>query len=190
MNISGKFRVKGNYCSFACMLADNKDYKHNSYISSLYKQLTCGLLGDSDTYIKSLEHSLDYLDINAKNKYIQSIKNLIVNKLEVAPPRSCLKMFGGKLTIEEFRNSTKERKIYKMIEYPMYVSRDWIEEIDIQCVKDINKTLFNLQDNHTNIQSLTSDKINNIKQRNVDSNNNKNKNIVINNNNINKFIFE
>ena len=51
-------------------------------------------------------------------------------------------MFGGDLTIEEFRNAFRENKIYKMIEYPMFVSKDYIEEVDIQNVKRVNHNVF------------------------------------------------
>ena len=51
-------------------------------------------------------------------------------------------MFGGKLSIEEFRNKSNEQKIYKMIEYPMYISRDYVERVDLENVKNINKRLF------------------------------------------------
>jgi hypothetical protein len=112
-----KFRVKGVFCSFACMMSYKADYHY----------------GASDYLIKYL-----YKKITGEGCYG-------VN-LEKAPPRCALKMFGGELTIEEFRNSSKEHKVYKMVEYPMYVSRDYVEEVDISNVKTINTRLF---DEHT-----------------------------------------
>lgn len=111
--VNNKFRVRGIFCSFACMLAYNEVYvknKQNQLIKFMYKKLT----GEFD-----------------------------INKRMVkAPSRFVLKMFGGALTIEEFRNSTKEGKIYKMVEYPMFISRDYIEEIDLSIVKNANSNIF------------------------------------------------
>jgi len=110
---SDKFRVKGIFCSFSCMLAykqDKRIYNVDYLIKALYCKLTKTLLIDSE--------------------------------LKPAPAQCSLKIFGGELSIEEFRNSTKENKIYKMIDYPMYISRDFIEEIDIQNVKAVNKNMF------------------------------------------------
>jgi hypothetical protein len=63
-------------------------------------------------------------------------------KITPSPPRCSLKMFGGELTIEQFRNDLKENKIYKMIEYPMFISKDYIEEVDIQNLKKVNQKVF------------------------------------------------
>jgi hypothetical protein len=52
-------------------------------------------------------------------------------------------MFGGELSIDEFRNASNENKIYKMIEYPMCIYNDYVEEIDIENVKNANIKLFN-----------------------------------------------
>lgn len=110
---TNKFRVKGIFCSFSCMLAYKQDKRIlnvDYLIKALYCKLTKTLLNDSE--------------------------------LKPAPPRCSLKIFGGELTIDEFRNSTRENKIYKMIDYPMYISRDFIEEIDIKNVKAVNKNIF------------------------------------------------
>lgn len=110
---TNKFRVKGIFCSFSCMLAYKQDKRIlnvDYLIKALYCKLTKTLLNDSE-----LKH---------------------------APPRCSLKIFGGELTIDEFRNATRENKIYKMIDYPMYISRDFIEEIDIKNVKAVNKNIF------------------------------------------------
>ena len=110
-----KFRVKGVFCSFSCLMAYRNDsckqYSMTNYlVKFMYSKLTGTFLLDSN--------------------------------LTPAPPRSSLKMFGGDLTIEEFRNAFRENKIYKMIEYPMFVSKDYIEEVDIQNVKRVNHNVF------------------------------------------------
>lgn len=107
-----KFRVNGIYCSFACMKAENNDKK--LYKDSLIKFLYIKLTNDYD-----------------KRKYIKP-----------APPRCALKMFGGELSIEDFRKNSNENKIYKLIEYPMFISRDYIEEVDLAHVKNVNFNVF------------------------------------------------
>lgn len=113
-----KFMVKGVFCSFACVLAykeDKKLYDKNYLINLLYKKLT---------------EDLSILEE-------QGIK------LRPAPPRCCLKMFGGELSIDEFRNASNEHKIYRMIEYPMCMYNDYVEEVDIVNIKNANSKLFN-----------------------------------------------
>lgn len=112
-----KFMVKGVFCSFSCMIAYKNDKKlvNNNYlVNYLYTKLTS-----------------DYSIIH---------KN---NLLKPAPPRCSLKMFGGELSIDEFRNSSSENKIYKMIEYPMCMYNDYVEEVDIANMKNANSKLFN-----------------------------------------------
>lgn len=60
-----------------------------------------------------------------------------------APPRCALKLFGGILSIEEFRRCEQDQKMYRLIEYPMFVSRDYVEEVDLQKIKRVNSKLFN-----------------------------------------------
>lgn len=142
-----KFRVKGVYCSFACMISNNeKDIKDRSLINLMYKKLSGIIIGNKDVYKKMLENNFGKSEI--ENEYIQSLVDLMDESLYTALPRNTLKMFGGKLSIEEFRNASKEKKVYKMVEYPLYISRDYLEKFDLQIVKDINQTLFK-QNNDT-----------------------------------------
>ena len=67
---------------------------------------------------------------------------MIINFKE-APSKIVLKAFGGLLSIEEFRNLSNENKTYKMIEYPMYMSRDYIAEVDLANIKQVNTKVFN-----------------------------------------------
>lgn len=169
---NNKFRVKGVFCSFACVCSYNKEvYSNNLKIDSLikymYKKMTGGLIQS-----KKLLHTHQYSD-----EYIKALDSFIDSSLECAPSRYTLKMFGGNLTIEEFRNSVKERKIYNMIEYPLYISRDYIEEVDLQKVKDLNTSLFNKKTIYVNNEK----QIQEAKIRD-------NKNIVVTNNGIDKFI--
>ena len=113
-NNKKKFHVKGVFCSFSCMLAYKKDNPHYKSKQDLINFLYTKLTG---TFL---------LDIN----------------LCPAPPRCSLKMFGGELSIDQFRNSFKEHKIYNMIQYPMFVCNDYIEEVDIENIKRVNQNVF------------------------------------------------
>ena len=188
-----KFRVKGIYCSFACMLADNEikliHAKYKSLVQSLYKRLTgCFSVGSKEMYIKILKLKYDlnkYFDgnIDIQDNFIKNMLYFTEYKLEKAPPKCILQIFGGKLTIEEYRNLIKEKKSYMMIEYPMYISRDYAKEINIENIKDINKTLFIDKHNKNEILDITP-KLEDAKDR-INSQVSKN---VITNNSINKFI--
>jgi hypothetical protein len=130
-----KFRVKGLFCSFACMTMYNDNCRvtkneNNCMIKQLYTILT-------------------------ESKLSSSIKR--------APLRECLQMFGGDLTIEEFRENFNESKLYKKIEYPMYISRDYIEEVDIKNTKDVNVNIFKDIFQTSNTDSLK--QINDAKRR-------------------------
>jgi hypothetical protein len=184
-----KFRVKGVFCSFACMLAyDTKmDVRSKSMITHLYKQLTGGYSIDlKDDYIKMLynDRTIQELfkdNLEYKDEYIQSLASFIDEPLEKAPLRCTLKIFGGQLSIEEFRNTTKERKVYKMIEYPMYISRDYVEEVDLQNLKKVNKNLFGKQSFSPKTNALDDKKLEEAKTR-VQSS------VVVTNNSIDRFI--
>lgn len=184
-----KFRVKGVFCSFACMLASDNGMtvKSKSMITYLYKQLTGGYTLDlKDEYIKMLYKDATIQELFKDNpeyqdEYIQSLASFIDEPLEKAPPRCSLKMFGGDLDIDEFRNSTKERKVYRMVEYPMYISRDYVEEVDIQNLKKINKNLFGKQQYVQQSNTLDDKKLEEVKNRVTSS-------VVVTNNSIDRFI--
>lgn len=186
-----KFRTKGVFCSFACTIAYGKCYNHyntrtKSMINSLYNKLTGYTNTDlkenyKDILKKDIERkNLFEGDIDLQNEYIESLCIFLDTPLEPAPDKCVLKMFGGELSIEEFRNSTKERKVYKMIEYPMFVSRDYVEEIDINNLKNVNKNVFTKQ----NVQltnKLDDNKLNEVKAR-------VNSTVVTTNSGMNRFI--
>lgn len=147
-----KFIVKGIFCSFACSIAYNDDCNsinsNKDLIHLMYKKLTGNYINDPILYKKILINQLSNKgieDYTLIENYIQKLAVLVEKKLKSAPPRSALKMFGGELTIEEFRGQSNEKKIYKMIEYPMCIARDYIQEIDVQTLKNANATVFNTQ---------------------------------------------
>ena len=185
-----KFQVKGVFCSFACMLAhnDKPDSKTTSMINFLYKKLTGGSENSlQEHYIEMLRRNsqlneLFDTDSKLKEEYIQSLASLVHAPLEKAPPRCTLKMFGGELDIDEFRNATKERKVYKMIEYPMYISRDYVQEVDLQNIKKANKNIFNQQSVIPSKNTLDDKKLEEVKNRMTSSS------VVVTNNSIDRFI--
>jgi hypothetical protein len=178
---SDKFRTRGVFCSFSCMIAhDQLEYKYkNKYlIKCLYTKLTGGReITDKTNFINSLKKNAPTI---YKDDYIDTITSFIDSNLEPAPPRYALKMFGGNLDITQFRNATKERRVYRMVKYPMYISRDYIEEVDIGNLKEANKKLFSKQE-HLPKNLLDSSKVQDLKKKMKDT-------VIISNNSIDKFI--
>jgi hypothetical protein len=152
-----KFRVKGVFCSFSCMIAyknDNKVRNVDHHVRYLYKKLT----------------GTDFIEK----------ANLIS-----APPRCLLKLFGGDLTIEEFRSKFNEKKKYRMVEYPMIISHEYIEELDIANVKNANSNYFGDNTTVQKIITLDESKINDAKKR---LSSNRIKNTITKGNTIDKFL--
>lgn len=178
---SDKFRTRGIFCSFSCMIAHDQlenNYKNKYLIKCLYTKLTGGReIADKTNFINSLKKCAPSL---YKDDYIKSITSFIDSNLEPAPPRYTLKMFGGNLEITQFRNATKERRVYRMVKYPMYISRDYIEEVDIGNLKEANKKLFSKQE-HVPKNLLDSSKVQDLKKKMKDT-------VIVNNNSIDKFI--
>jgi hypothetical protein len=117
-----KFRCQGVFCSFSCMMAFHNE--HNG---------------------KGESHLIKYLYSKVTGTPLPHCR------IHPAPPRWCLSKFGGPLSLNQFRQSSKENKIYKMVEYPMFVSRDYIEEVDIANVKNANSRVFTDSNKHTNV---------------------------------------
>lgn len=191
--VHNKFIVKGTFCTFACLLGyyynttKKREVNIISLIKFMYKKLT-GILNvpKQQDYKQMLESTLndDMFDSKEiKDNYIDALVQMTTDKLEPAPPRCSLKIFGGELSIEEFRNSTNEHKIYKLIEFPLCISRDYIEAVDIQNLKNINLNVFTPSTRTSNI--LDDKKIEEAKIRIQASTKNNN---VVTNNGIDKFI--
>lgn len=139
-SINNKFQVKGIFCSFACIVSYNRD-------------------------IKSKSNKFEYL---IKFLYTKLTGAKLHDIIKPAPPRCSLKMFGGELSIEEFRNTFNENKIYKLVEYPMFVSKDYIEEIDIKNIKKVNQNVFNETSNqklYNGVYNLDEQRITDAKTR-------------------------
>lgn len=108
-----KFSVRGIFCSFSCMLS--------------YSRHTKG--------VKSKPYLINYL--------YKKLTGVIGINFKEAPHKYVLNTFGGHLSIDEFRDLSSESKTYQMIEYPMYMSRDYIAEVDLESIKQVNTRVFN-----------------------------------------------
>ena len=130
-----KFMVKGIFCSFACMIAYKNDKK-----------------------IANKDHLVKYLYAKLTGEPLNS------TTVNSAPLRCTLKMFGGELSIEEFRKSSHEQTVYKMVEYPMFIAKGYVEEIDIANVKNVNTKLFD-DTSFTRAVNLDEKRVNDAKMR-------------------------
>ena len=109
-------RIKGVYCSFNCAASYNFS-KNDDNIWERYSLL--------NLMYKKLYHQ----------KFI---------KINLAPPRETLKIFGGYMNIEEFReNSYKNEKIFTVINPPLISIIPKIEE-NVSTQLKTNKTNFPL----------------------------------------------
>lgn len=96
-----KFEVIGCFCSFECMCAYNFNSNENNNIWETYN------------LINIMANKMNY------ERYVYP-----------APPRKCLTMFGGYMTIDEFRNFKNLKKIINVNKTPLVVLVDQIEEIN------------------------------------------------------------
>lgn len=188
---TNKFIVKGVFCTFGCMVAYNKIHKTStkSLIRFLYSKLTgCLNVPNKQDYKEHLGKILN-LSIFGDNQvykdnYINGLISVSSDTIQEAPPQAALKIFGGELSITEFRNSFTENRIYKMMEYPMSISRDYIEKVDIQNVKNINVNVFNkINSMKTSTNILDTKKIEETQNRVKNTNMN-----VVTNNSIDRFL--
>ena len=114
---NGVFEVIGCFCSFECMCAYNfYSNENNNNVWEVYN------------LINIMANSLNY------DKYIYP-----------APPRKCLSLFGGYMSIDEFRKFRNSKKIININRTPLVVLVDQIEEVnDFFHSKSNNKeSLFN-----------------------------------------------
>ena len=99
--IKNKFYVEGCFCSFNCAAAYNFDKKY----TDMWERY-------------SLLHLLFMKTYNKK-----------IKKIVVAPPKEVLNIFGGPLTIQEYRkNLIKNEKSYKIVKPPIISIIPKIEE--------------------------------------------------------------
>lgn len=89
------FHVTGCYCSFECS------------VSHLFSN---NIIHENEKW-----NSYNLLHILRK----KLIKENIFEKIEFAPPKETLQVFGGNMTIEEFRNSYTNTRQYNILHPPM-----------------------------------------------------------------------
>jgi hypothetical protein len=80
-SINGEWSVTGNFCSWECAKTYNRDYKNDMDKNSRYALLTA--------------------------MYTEFTGN--PNTILFAPPRECLSVFGGNMSINEYRNALGKR---------------------------------------------------------------------------------
>tara|TARA_B100001123_G_C15209021_1_gene986469 strand:- start:404 stop:1414 length:1011 start_codon:yes stop_codon:yes gene_type:complete len=108
--VNGVFHVIGCFCSPECCAAYNFNTKHDT--EEIWERY-------------SLLHLL-YSEIYD------------VDEIQLAPPKSCLKMFGGPLTIDEFRTYSRDKKSYNLVYPPMIAvipqldDEQWNQQTKIQ----------------------------------------------------------
>ena len=115
------FYLKGCFCSFNCCLSYVNDNKNMYKYDSIYP------------LIKSLRAKLTKKHLN--------------DPLTPAPPRECLDIFGGELSIEEFR-SINDDYIFKRVNYPMKIIIEQIEKLNIK--PTVNKIVIKEPQNEIN----------------------------------------
>ena len=121
------FEVYGCFCSFECMCAYN-----------FYSNETSHNRWEIYNLINIMAKSMQYDD------YIYP-----------APPRKCLDMFGGYMSIDEFRNFKNSNKIININKTPFVVIVDQIEEIND----------FNHKQHHDNLLNFDKERINNLESK-------------------------
>ena len=129
----GNFNTKGVFCSFNCALT----YNYNSK--------------ECENQIQERE-SLLYL----MYKKINSVKEV---NLKYAPEKETLKMFGGTLTIKEFR---KNQNTYIMVYPPMLSIIPQLEEIKILETTSSSKFVL---DNSSKIKTTKKNSLNSLFKR-------------------------
>ena len=117
---SGVFEVFGVFCSWGCMKTYNTE---------------------SNDSIRGYRNNLIFLLHEKMTKSFTDIKS--------APPRLALKTFGGKLSIEDFRNISKDKtQSYSILEKPLVPMNPFID-------KNINFTWVSGDEATKNFDSYT-----------------------------------
>tara|TARA_B110000093_G_scaffold183334_1_gene233691 strand:- start:11321 stop:12373 length:1053 start_codon:yes stop_codon:yes gene_type:complete len=123
---NNKFSVTGCFCSLECVSSYN--FNDNNNMLDVWE---CYSL------INLLSQKLNY-------------KNII----KLAPHKISLKIFGGKLDIEEFRNFTNSNRIINVLDYPMIATNQQLEEIN-----------YNTQNNMNNFIPIDENRLRKIEQK-------------------------
>jgi hypothetical protein len=121
------FEVYGCFCSFECMCAYN-----------FYSNETSHNKWEVYNLINIMAELMQY------EKYVYP-----------APPRKCLEMFGGYMSIDDFRNFKNSKKFININKTPFVVIVDQIEEIND----------FNHKQHHELLINFDKERINNLEDK-------------------------
>lgn len=98
------YYLKGCFCSFNCSLAYLNDNKY--------------------------KYKYDYIHSNLKSLRAKLTDKILNDELLPAPPRECLSIFGGELSIDNFRTFNKNNdRIFLRVNYPMKIITEQIENL-------------------------------------------------------------
>lgn len=111
------------------------NFKNNDFVcSGIFCSFSCILRYSKDRCIfEKHKHHISHM--------FKTLSGKDPSEMRDAPFTRCLKIFGGNLSIEEYRQAS-ETKIFKYIRYPMHLVRDYIEEIDLDKLKKSNDYIF------------------------------------------------
>lgn len=123
------FQLYGNFCSYNCAAR---------YLNPH---------GDNPDDYASVESNFDLIRGDEKSEQMQLLELLchietekdIVDKIKLAPPRLALKRFGGKLTIEEFRQNFNQHLEYHVFKSPLVPISYELEEASGGIKQDTKK---------------------------------------------------
>lgn len=135
------FSCKGVFCSFSCAKAfagTKKEYTNSYYL------------------------------INLLYKKLNGLKPSQITTIIKAPPKETLRMFGGLLDINEFRNTSSTLDIYDIICYPMIFMN---ERLHKESKSNSNKNNYmTSKNNQTSAIVLTDNVVNAAKNRLISNN--------------------
>lgn len=161
--VKNKFETYGIFCSFSCMI---------SYVGQPPKFINYNIkyTGGTEHNIKILIRSM-YVKLTGANLLKDVIQfsyptvtplNTLGNIICPAPPREILTMFGGELSITEFRSRFNENRVFKMINYPLIPRERFIVEAENKTRQKSNIKHHRMKD--INVQ-LNESKISEVKTR-------------------------
>ncbi len=104
-----------------------KFYNDNFYLKGCFCSFNCILAYVNDN---STKYKYDIIYPNIKSLRFKLTNKILNEVLNQAPPRESLKIFGGELSIEQFRSASNDY-IFRRINYPMKIITDQIEKLDL-----------------------------------------------------------
>lgn len=161
--VKNKYETYGIFCSFSCMI---------SYVGQPPKFINYNIkhTGGTEDAIKILIRSM-YIKLTGSKMLTDVIQfsyptitplDTLGNIICPAPPREMLRMFGGELSISEFRSRFNEKRVFKMINYPFIPRERFIVEAENKTRQQSNIKHHRMKD--INVE-LNESKISEVKTR-------------------------